>query len=106
MLILDIRQIGNKLYALRKSLGLNQAQVAELADLSDRAYADIERGNVTMRIDTMLKLCRVLRITPDTLFVAEDLSCTKETLLESLGQCNEVQLKKVKQIIDILISGE
>ena len=106
MLISDIRQVGNKLYALRKATGMNQSQIAELADLSDRAYADIERGNVTMRIDTMLKLCQVFHITPDALFVAEpEPSTTKEDVMESLSQCNNAQLIKVAKLIEILISG-
>ena len=106
MLISDNRQIGNKLYALRKATGMNQAQVAELADLSDRAYADIERGNVTMRIDTMLKLCHVFHITPDVLFVADtEPSVTKESVMEILAQCDDTQLIKAAKIIEILISG-
>lgn len=106
MLIFDNRQIGNKLYALRKTRGMNQAQVAELADLSDRAYADIERGNVTMRIDTMLKLCHVFHITPDTLFVTdEEPAVTREALWEALEDCNSTQLKKAMAVIRILLSG-
>ena len=54
MLISDPRQIGNRLLAIRKHIGLTQAEVAEAAGLSDRAYADIERGSVNMRIDREL----------------------------------------------------
>ncbi|MDY3013911.1 MAG: helix-turn-helix transcriptional regulator [Evtepia sp.] len=65
MLIFDNRVVGNKLLTIRKRLGLTQTQVAEAAELSDRAYADIERGTVNMRMDTILRICRALRITPD-----------------------------------------
>ena len=105
MLISDIRQVGNKLYALRKAMGMNQSQIAELADLSDRAYADIERGNVTMRIDTMLKLCQVFHITPDVLFIADPEPTTKDDIMKSLAHCNNTQLAKVAKLIEILISG-
>ncbi|MBQ8288515.1 MAG: helix-turn-helix transcriptional regulator, partial [Clostridia bacterium] len=49
MLVFDFITIGNKLYTIRKKMGMTQAEVAELADLSDRTYADIERGTVNMR---------------------------------------------------------
>ena len=56
MLVFDFRAIGNKLLATRKRCGLTQAEVAEIAGLSDRAYADIERGTVNMRIETILRI--------------------------------------------------
>lgn len=65
MLIFDFNIIGNKLHAIRKRMGMTQAEVAESAGLSDRTYADIERGSVNMRIETILRICNVLHITPD-----------------------------------------
>ena len=65
MLIHDFREIGNRLYAVRKRLGLTQMEVAERAGLSLRTYADIERGTVNMRVETALQICEALHITPD-----------------------------------------
>ena len=65
MLVYDLRIIGNKLLAIRKRMGMTQAELAEAAGLSDRTYADIERGTVNMRTETMLRICNVLHITPD-----------------------------------------
>ena len=53
MLIFDTRKIGNNLLSVRKKAGLTQAEVAEAAGLSDRTYADIERGSVNMKIETV-----------------------------------------------------
>lgn len=68
MLVFDFVAIGNKLYAIRKKKGMTQAEVAEAAGLSERTYADIERGSVNMRIETALRICKVLSITPDVIF--------------------------------------
>ena len=65
MLITDLAIIGNRLFLYRKRLGMTQAEVAEAAGLSDRTYADIERGTANMRIETLLRICAVLHITPD-----------------------------------------
>ena len=48
MLLFDMMTIGNRLLAARKRLGMTQAEVAERAGLSDRTYADIERGGVML----------------------------------------------------------
>ena len=56
MLIYDFRAIGNRLLAIRRRQGLTQAEVAEAAGLADRTYADIERGTVNMRLETILRI--------------------------------------------------
>ena len=62
MLVLDMREIGNKLLAIRKRMGMTQVEVAEAAGLSSRTYADIERGTVNMRVETILRICDALHI--------------------------------------------
>ena len=86
MLIFDFRAIGNKLLAIRKRLGLTQSEVAEAAGISDRTYADIERGAVNMRIESILKICNVLHITPDEIMTQEStsLSVKQNELIEKL----------------------
>ena len=90
MLVFDFRAIGNKLYAIRKKMGMTQLEVAVAADISERTYADIERGSVNMRIETVLRICRVLHITPDQVFVTEDapLSVKQDELWQRLNACN------------------
>lgn len=90
MLIFDFQTVGNKLLAVRKKKGLTQAEVAEAAGLSDRTYADIERGTVNMRVETMLKICSALRITPDDILTDESGSiiARQEELWEQLNNCS------------------
>ena len=42
MLIFDLQAVGEKLHAVRRRLGMTQAEVAEASGLSDRTYADKE----------------------------------------------------------------
>ena len=108
MLIFDANIIGNKLLFFRKRLGMTQAEVAEAAGLSDRTYADIERGTVNMRTETMLRICKVLRITPDEIFTQERkiLVNYQEDVLRKLDGCSpkdrETALKLLSVYIDSL----
>ena len=74
MLVLDFHAVGNKLLSIRKRVGMTQAEVAEAAGLSDRTYADIERGTVNMRVETILRICNVLHITPDEILTEENIT--------------------------------
>ncbi|MBQ2987989.1 MAG: helix-turn-helix transcriptional regulator [Clostridia bacterium] len=90
MLIYDFTTIGNKLFSFRKRMGMTQAEVAEAAGLSDRTYADIERGTVNMRIETILHICDVLHITPDEIFTEKDTNeiSKQDEIWERLKSCS------------------
>ena len=88
MIISDFHVIGNKLLQFRKKVHLTQIEVAELAGLSDRTYADIERGNVNMRLDTLLRICSVLHITPNDI-LTEEPPAFQEYKDEILSQLND-----------------
>lgn len=105
MLIFDFRAIGNKLLTIRKKRGMTQGEVAEAANLSDRTYADIERGSVNMRIETILKICKALQITPDTILTEEipGYIAKKNELLERLDRCTEKQQETAIELLSVYL---
>ena len=107
MLIFDLRAVGDKLLAVRKRLGMTQAEVAEASGLSDRTYADIERGNVNMRIETVLKICDVFHITPDEILTGADGSqSVQETeIWERLNRCNTKDKDTALQLLSVYLKS-
>lgn len=107
MLLFDFRAIGNKLLAIRKKAGMTQSEVAEHAGLSDRTYADIERGSVNMRIETILRICKALHITPDDILTEENLSLNKQQdeLFEQLSTCSSKERKTALQLLSVYLQS-
>lgn len=107
MLIFDMRTAGNKLHSIRKSQGLTQADVAELAGLSDRAYADIERGTVNMRVETLLKICDALRITPDMVFAEHSMNIDiiEADVLARLQACGPKQKATALRLLSVYLDS-
>ena len=107
MLVLDTREIGNKLLAIRKKMGMTQAEVAELAELSNRAYADIERGSSNMRVDTVLKICSALHITPDEILTVSEagFSAQQDELLQRLNNCNTKDKETALQLLAVFLKS-
>ncbi len=101
MLLFDFSAIGNKLYSFRKRMGMTQAEVAEAAGIADRTYADIERGTVNMRIETVLRICDVLHITPDEV-LTDDGSSVVERQSEILERLNACSPKDKQTAFDLL----
>ena len=90
MLVHNLQARGNKLLMIRKKRGLTQMEVAEAAGLADRTYADIERGSVNMRIETIMKICDALHITPNEVLIKEDvtIAAKQDELIERLNACS------------------
>ena len=107
MLLFDFHTIGNKLLAIRKQNGLTQAEVAEAAGLSDRTYADIERGTVNMRIETALRICNVLHITPDEILTetCSPKAIQQELLFEQLSACNSKDKETALRLLDVYLQS-
>ncbi len=105
MLVYDFRTIGNKLLAIRKKAGLTQSEVADAANLSDRTYADIERGTVNMRIETILKICGALHITPDAVLTDDNpnLAAKQAELLEQLDHCTVQQKETALELLSVYL---
>ena len=107
MLIFDFRKIGNKLLSVRKRAGLTQSEVAEAAGLSDRTYADIERGTVNMRIETILHICDALHITPDEILTEKesDQSSRQDELWERLNSCSPKDKETALRILSVYLQS-
>ncbi len=107
MLVFDLRAIGNKLLKVRKRMGMTQAEVAEAAGLSDRTYADIERGSVNMRTETVLRICQVLHVTPDEILTEEaaEAASRQEELWERLNACNPKDRETALRLLTVFLES-
>lgn len=107
MLIFDFSAIGNRLFSIRKKMGLTQAEVAEAAELSTRTYADIERGSVNMRIETALKICNVLHVTPDEILTTEDssVSAKQQELWERMNLCSPKDKETALKLLSVYLES-
>ena len=107
MLIFDFGLIGNKLLAYRKKAGMTQYEVAEAAGLSDRTYADIERGTVNMRIETILRICKALQITPDAILTEDNHSFSekKKEIIAHLETCSLYEQETALHLLSVYLNS-
>lgn len=107
MLLLDMHEIGNKLLAIRKRTGMTQAEVAEAAGLSGRTYADIERGTVNMRVETILRICEALHITPDSILTqsSTEMTASQEEILAQLNACAPKDKETALRLLSVYLSS-
>lgn len=72
---------GDRLRFKRSLLGWSQDELAEKIDRASKYYADIERGNCGMSIETLLALSKTLNMSADYILFGdtEGKDCKKNT---------------------------
>ena len=71
----DNKEIGNRIKNLRKISGYTQEEIAEKLDIGDRIkISRIENGKRSMTANEMIKFCKLLNISLDSLINNEKLS--------------------------------
>lgn len=107
MLLWDMHEIGNRLFALRKRMGMTQSEVAESAGLSMRTYADIERGSVNMRVETVLRICEALHITPDEILTktCSTITAQQDELFARLDACSPKDKETALRLLSVYLQS-
>ena len=102
----DYNEVGKRLSARRKELGMKQFQVSEAAGLSDKYLSNLERATSVMSIDVLMKLCNVLKVSPDYLLLGTTERLNSEDIeqrfLQMLSSMNEKQIKMVFSFMEWL----
>lgn len=106
VLVFDLKVIGNKLYEIRNKKLMSRLEVAEKAELSDRAYADIERGSVNMRLETLLRICNALSITPnDILTVEKTKPITESDIVQIINDCSDNEKQTAFKLLEVYLNS-
>lgn len=86
---IDYARIGKKIQIRRKELDISQEKLAELCDISSSYVGHIERGSRRLSLNMAVKICDVLSIGLDYLFLDfaqeddEIIICVKSALKNS-----------------------
>lgn len=64
---IDLTSFGMRVRRKRKEIGITQAKLAELCEVSVPFIGHIERGSRSPSLESLLTICQVLKVTPDYL---------------------------------------
>ena len=65
------KQVGKVLKDARKTQNLTQQQVAKIMLMTQQQYSRFENGIFELNYSQIIKLCEILKITPNELFEFE-----------------------------------
>jgi transcriptional regulator with XRE-family HTH domain len=105
-MIIDYNKIGARVFARRKELQLTQEMVTNITDISTNQLSNIENNHSVPTIETILKLCDALKVTPDYFLlgiVKETDSDPVKAISQKALLCTVKQQKLVYEFISLLI---
>lgn len=106
MYVLDFKEIGSRIAARRRELGLTQWQVEELADITQKYLSNIERATSGLSIDVLMRLCSVLKTTPDhfLLGTADTADDASAALLSRVKRMSPKQTELAFSMLDWILT--
>jgi len=97
----NYKQIGKRIAKRRNVLDMTQEEMAEKASLSSTYTGNVERG-ATCSIETLMKLCAALDITPDYLLLGVDKEYRSDSLddiKDAIYRCDQKKKNVIKDFI-------
>lgn len=99
----NLNVIGNNLRNLRMKHNYSQDELAELLEVSANHIYRIEAGTSHMSLSVLLKAREVFSVNANELIEdkekLKDISMIAEEITEILEQCNEIEMKIIKQTV-------
>lgn len=104
-------QIGRRLREKREEAGYTREKMGELCSLSPRFIANIELGDSTFSIDSLMTVCRVLACSSDYLLFGNDIDAKAwDEPVSKLRQLDvkyqEPINKTLQGLIEVIIKAE
>jgi len=96
--------MGLRIGSRRRELGMKQKELAEKAGFSDNYISSIETGKSVPTIDTLVRICLALDITPDyCLLGTMRPNNVPQNITDNLLLCTEDSLELISRILsDVL----
>ena len=104
-------QIGLRLREKREKAGYTREKLGELCSLSPRFIANIELGDSTFSLDSLMTVCRVLSCSSDYLLFGNHLD--SEVWDESISKLRQLDIKyqepvnkTIQGLIEVIVKAE
>ena len=99
------RDIGNKIYELRKTHKLSREEFAEKIDLSPNYIYEIEKGNSIPGCKALIDICNTFEIAPSNLldkYLEKNVYTASELVNSSFHKLSKYDKKLIIDIINLL----
>lgn len=106
----NVKEFGARVKYLRKAAGMTQEELADRLILSVDSISRMENGKIMCMPEHLVHLCEIFGVTADYFYFGRNIKVgdgkcetDEEEILSLLKCCSSKELRKVKQMIKIML---
>lgn len=100
------KEFGKRIAKRRKSLGMNQDDLADMLNISNNHLSSIECGHSVPSLERFCKICGALNVTPDYLLLGDMRSNNvAQDVVDILRLCTDEQISFVQKIARLVLDS-
>lgn len=106
-MVVDYKLIGRRVARYRRERQLTQERLAERLEVSTVYISHIENSRSIPSLETVMKLCQALEVTPDMLLLGSSRTqpdYQTDEFVQKFAACSPKERKLVNGFIDLLLS--
>ena len=95
----ELENIGKRISERRKQMGLTQEKLAEQMDVSIQMISNLERGVKAIRIDNLVRLSQILKVSTDYILTGTQTKNDVDRLAGQIAQLDEDKRKMIEVLV-------
>ena len=96
----NLKEIGKRIQNRRKQLGFTQEHLADEMNVSVQMVSNLERGNKSIRIDNLLRLCQILDVSTDYILMGKENVSDISALAQQIAALPEKEKAMIRLLVD------
>lgn len=96
----NLKEIGKRIQNRRKQLGFTQEHLADEMNVSVQMVSNLERGNKSIRIDNLLRLCQILDVSTDYILIGKENVSDISALAQQIAALPEKEKAMIRLLVD------
>ena len=93
-------EMGKRIQNRRKQLALTQEQLAEMMNVSIQMVSNLERGNKAIRIDNLVNLSQILKVSTDYILTGKETADDMNALTSRIAQLPSKDRKMIEMLVE------
>lgn len=96
----NLKEIGKRIQNRRKQLGFTQEHLADEMNVSVQMVSNLERGNKSIRIDNLIRLCQLLSVSTDYILTGKENDSDISALAQQIAALPEKEKAMIRLLVD------
>ena len=94
-----LKSISRNIRQARESMGFTQEKLAELVGISTAYYSQIELGNKSPSLETLINIADVMHVSVDSLIYGASNKSSQMDILRLFEDCAQDEVAKLRKVL-------